>query len=152
MFWISSASAWLRPPATRASPPCVYSGWIFRARSWAASRTGSSSPSFTSGMPQSRQKRSSAGCSRPHAGHASVLLDDDLLFADIPVLDSPCPHLRLARERHDQVAPVRVEGEVDVGLRRLRGTARVRVVDRDAVTLVVQVVRGEERVRVDLVA
>src|SRR3954449_4198955 len=152
MFWISSASAWWRPPATRASGPCVNSGWILRARSCASLWTGSPAPSRTSGMPQSRQKRSSAGCSSPHAGQASVLLDDNLLFADTAVLDPPRPHVRLTGERHDQVAPVRVEGQVDVGLRRLRRAARVRVVDRDAVALVVEIVRGEQRLRVDLVA
>src|SRR4051794_26281099 len=152
MFWISSASAWLRPPATRARGPCVYSGWILRARSCASSRTGSSSPSRTSGIPQSRQNRSSGGCSSPQAGQASVLLDDDVFFADTAVLNSPGAHLRLAGERDDQVAPVWVEGEVDVGLRRLGRAARVRVVDRHAVAVVVEVVGREQRLRVDLVA
>ena len=43
-FWISSASAWLRPPATRTSSPRAYSGLILRARS-RASRDGRASPS-----------------------------------------------------------------------------------------------------------
>src|SRR5439155_1009538 len=118
MFWISSASAWLRPPATRASGPRVSSGRILRARSWAALRGSSalSSPACTSGMPQSRQKRSLRGCSRPHAGHASPApsLDDDVLFPDPPLLDPPCAQRRLALQGHNQVQPVWIEGDVDV--------------------------------------
>src|SRR3954454_8146128 len=158
MFWISSASAWLRPPAIRTSGPRVSSGRILRARSWASSRAGSSCspPRCTSGMPQSEQKRSSASCSSPQSGHTSGTpgswLDGDVLFLHAPVDDAPGPHARLSRERHDHVAPVRVVGEVDVGLRRLRRALRVRVVDHDLVALVVELVRRQQAARVDLVA
>src|SRR3954469_50157 len=159
MFWISSASAWLRPPAMRTSGPRVSSGRILRARSWASSRAGSSCspPRCTSGIPQSEQKRSSASCSSPQSGHTSgaapgSLLDGDVLFLHAPVGDAPGPHARLARQRHDHVAPVRVVGEVDVGLRRLRRALRMRVVDHDLVALVVQLVRRQQAARVDLAA
>ena len=57
--WMNSASAWLRPPATRTSFPSVNAGSIFRARP-CASLSGASSgsaPAWTSGMPQLGQKR-----------------------------------------------------------------------------------------------
>src|SRR3954453_6890169 len=107
-------------------------------------------------MPQSEQKRSSASCSSPQSGQTSGApgsgLDGDVLFLHTPVRDPPGAHARISRERHDHVAPVRVVGEVDVGLRRLRRALRVRVVDHDLVALVVELVRGQQAARVDLVA
>src|SRR3954451_11931469 len=155
MFWISSASAWLRPPATRTSGPRVNSGRILRARSWASSRAGSSCspPPCTSGIPQSSQKRSAvSSCTRPQAGQTSgSALDGDVLFLHLAVRDPPAAHARLAGQRDDHVAPVRVVRQVDVGLRRLGRALRVRVVDHDLVPLVVELVRGEQAFRVDLV-
>ena len=60
---MNSASAWLRPPATRTSSPSAYCGLILRTRSWVGV-SGSSiacAPAYTSGIRQSGQKRSSSG-------------------------------------------------------------------------------------------
>src|SRR5829696_5800637 len=155
--WISSASAWLRPPATRTSSPSVRAGSILRARPW-ASLSGASSgsaPGRTNGMPQLGQKLAPESSSRPQPGQASepsAVDDIDLLLLHAAVRDPPHPHHRLVLQRDDHVAPVRVGGQVDVGLRWLGGTARVRVVDPDLEALVVQLVRSEEALVVELVA
>ena len=93
--WISSASAWLRPPATRTSSPWVNAGSILRARPW-ASLAGSSSgvlPGATSGVPHSGQKLSPSAPSAPQAGQASggSVLDDEVFLLHRPVGDSPGP-------------------------------------------------------------
>src|SRR3954447_23395049 len=107
-------------------------------------------------MPQSEQNRSSASRSSPQSGQTSGApwssLDGDVLFLHAPVRDPPGAHARLPRKRHDHVAPVRVVGEGDVGLRRLRRALRVRVVDHDLVALVVELVRRQQAARVDLIA
>src|SRR5829696_8698973 len=141
--WTSSAS--------------VKAGSILRARPW-ASLSGASSGSATgrtNGMPQLGQKLAPESSSRPQPGQASepsAVDDIDLLLLHAAIRDPPHPHHRLVLQRDDQVAPVRVGGQVDVGLRRLGGTARVRVVDPDLEALVVQLVRGEKALVVELVA
>src|SRR4051812_38164890 len=150
-FWISSASDWFRPPATRTSGPRAYSGLILRARSRASLGGGTSaaasSPASISGMPQSRQKSSSPsrGYPRPQLGQTSPsAVVDDLLFRHAAVRDLPRPQVRVAAaavlQRDDQVGPVRVLGDVDVGLRGLGRAARMRVVDAHLVAVVVELV------------
>src|SRR5829696_10247809 len=130
--WMNSASAWLRPPATRTSSPSVSVGSILRQRPCASLSGSSSDPLW---------RRSSSGV-------------DNLqpLLLHLPVRDTPQPDDRLVLERHDQVAPVRIGGQVDVRLRRLGGAARVRVVDPHVEALVVELVGGEEALVVELVA
>src|SRR4051812_27944745 len=129
---MNSASVWLRPPATRTSLPSVNAGSILRARLW-ASLSGASSGSAsgcTSGMPQLGQKLAPDSSSRPQAGQVSRWSDVDdveLLLTDPPVGDPPHADHRLVLQRHDQVEPVRIGGEVDVRLRRLGRALRVRV-------------------------
>jgi hypothetical protein len=60
--------------------------------------------------------------------------------------------VRIAVERDDQVGPGRIGGEVDVGLRRLGGTARVRVVGRDLPALVIEIVGRAQRLEAELEA
>src|SRR6185436_20959861 len=79
-------------------------------------------------------------------------VDVECLLGDGAVGDAPDAYLGLALERHYPVAPARVMGEVDVGLRRLRGAARMRVVDADLEAVVVQLVDGEQAAVVELVA
>ena len=66
--------------------------------------------------------------------------------------DPPHPHHRLVLQRDDHVAPVRIVREVDVRLRGLGRASRVRVVDPDLEALVVQLVRREQALVVELVA
>ena len=79
-----------------------------------------------------RRSAPSPACSLPHDGQTSDVAHSTTIGSppDPPVVDPPSADLRLARERDDHVDPVRVVGEVDVGLRRLGRAARVRVVDR----------------------
>ena len=173
---ISSASAWLRPPATRTSSPRAYSGRIFRARA-CASLVGllaraAESPARTSGISQRGQKRSSGGCSAAQAGQTSAPTRPGRARAaprarrGSPIDDRPVPPrrrpsaIRHARttgasglgERDDQVRPVRVGGQVDVGLGGLGRAARVRVVDADLPALVVELVDVQQRGALELVA
>src|SRR4051794_24569591 len=138
--WISSASAWLRAPATRTRSPSLYCGLILRARAWAAETGVSRSvrPAYVSGIPQRVQKRSSAGCGVAQLGHTSgsaarsAMVELDL--ADAPVVDPVAADLGVWRalpQADDEPLHARPSGgEVDVGLRRVRVRARVRVVDR----------------------
>src|SRR3954465_14800691 len=134
--WMSSASAWLRAPATRTRSPSLYCGLILRARACAADTGASRSgrPAYVSGIPHSAQKRSSAGAGVPHPeqtsagsgthhldlGHAGAVAGaaapDDLLGVPAQADDEPLP-----------AGPA--GGEVDVGLRRVGLRARVRVGD-----------------------
>src|ERR671914_502217 len=79
-------------------------------------------------------------------------VDVNALLLHSAVRDPPGAHGGLSGERDDPIGPVGVLREVDVGLRRLGGAARMRVVDRDAVALVVELVGGEEAAVVELVA
>src|SRR5688572_10084443 len=139
--WMSSASAWLRPPTTRTRSPSLYCGLILRARAWASVTGGSSRPvrpANTSGRPQSGQKRSGAGCAVAQPGQTSgsapvsaIPVEPDL--DDPAVVDPERAHVRLAvapQPDDDPLHPRPAGGEVDVRLRGIRLRARVRVVDR----------------------
>src|SRR3954466_10463271 len=138
--WISSASAWLRAPATRTRSPSLYWGLILRARAWAAETGASRSvrPAYVSGMPHCAQNRSSGGCGVAQLGQTSgpegesATVDLDLGHA--AVVDPVEPDVglgRVAPYADDQplhTGPAR--GEVNVRLRRVGLRAGVRVVDR----------------------
>ena len=96
--WISSASAWLRPPATRTSSPSVYSGSILRARSW-ASLSGASSGSAPARPAACRSSSRSRSPTRraPAAARADEPRQPrrlELLLLDPSVRDPPGPHRR----------------------------------------------------------
>ena len=114
-----------------------------------------------------RRRRARAACrssgrssrptssSRPQPGQASGGQPSTTSSSSSSTRPSAIRHARttgLALQRHDQVAPVRVGREVDVGLRRLGRAARVRVVDADLEALVVELVRREQALVVELVA
>src|SRR3954468_11216981 len=138
--WISSASAWLREPATRTRSPSLYCGLILRARACAADTGMSMSPrpAYVSGMPHCEQKRSSAGCGVAQLGQtsgpagASAMVQLDL--RDAAVLDAEAADVGVGRVApHADDEPLDAGpagGEVDVGLRRIRLGPGVRVVDR----------------------
>src|SRR4051794_12599795 len=138
--WISSASAWLRAPATRTRSPSLYCGLILRARACAAETGVSRSvrPAYVSGIPHRVQNRSSAGCRVAQLGHTSgsaarsAMVELDL--ADAPVVDPVAPDLgvrrALSQPDDEPLHAGPAGGEVDVGLRRVQVRARVRVVDR----------------------
>ena len=156
--WISSASAWLRPPATRTSSPSVnarvdLARAAVRVAQRRLERLGARAHERHAAARAEARARVVHPAAAPGRRAARQRVDDvELLLLDPPVGDPPHAHHRLVLQRDDQVAPVRIGGEVDVGLRRLGRAARVRVVDADLEALVVQLVRREQALVVELVA
>src|SRR4051812_16578306 len=146
----NSASVWLRAPAAFTSWPSESCGLILRARSWRG--VSSASPaSRVSGIPQSGQKRSAAGCSAPHDGQYA-----GSELGDVWSLDPEGPHHRLVpRQPDDDPGRPRPRlGEGDVGLRGVGLRPRVRVVEAgDLEPLLVDLLeRAHDLERVDLEA
>src|SRR5687767_3908253 len=142
---MNSASAWLRPPATRTSSPSAYCGRILRAR-LRRSLSATGGPPATSGIPQAGHRRALGGCEPPQPGHTSdwppisSRLDVQLDFLDAVAGGEPeGTHLRLgASHTDDHVDRPRPrlliargpERQVDVGLGGIGLAAGVGVVDR----------------------
>jgi hypothetical protein len=101
-------------------------------------------------MPQRGQKASPPLGAAPHSGQTRSL-DVEGFLLDLAVGDPPHAHLGLTVERHDQVAPVRVVGQVDVRLGGLGRALRVRVVDADLEPVVVELVGRAQRLELELV-
>ena len=121
---------------TFTSAPSAYCGRILRARSRALGqrRLGVASAS-TSGMPQRRQNRSAVVvlASRTTGTRAGAIRADlQLGLGDLRRRRSArrATSALAVLDADDHVQRVGIEGEVDVGLRRHRRRARVRVVDR----------------------
>src|SRR5215204_4351009 len=137
----SSASGWFCAVATRTGSPSAYGGWILRARTAASSSRGCGRPgpgASTNGEPQREQNRSCDPPPAPHPGHTSgsdmsVLLDVERRLGVPPIADRPGADVVAVGvlDTDDQVDGVGQERarEVDVGRRRNRVRARVRVVD-----------------------
>jgi hypothetical protein len=94
---------WLRAPPTRTRSPSLYCGLILRARAWRPEHRQvevAAAGAYVSGMPHSRQKRSSAGCARRSAGRPSGSARGqhgfELDLRDSPVLDAVRAHAALA--------------------------------------------------------
>ena len=166
--WINSASAWLRPAATFVSGPSESCGLILRARSCSVGELDVAGAVDGAGVDErhaavaaealvERVGRGAATGRRAGRQAAAASSTSTSASVDRPVrVDAPVADLRLVAggaRRSATRRPGQLTREVDVGLRRPRLGARVRVVDdRLAAVLVVDVAQRQEVARPDLEA